>query len=249
MENQKKIKQKFDRKIKILKMKDSSDKSTKKYPPHAFDTAFRLAITGNSGAGKTNMVSNLILDPEKQFYRDVWKGEDIFIFSGSTKTDMKLKQMLMALDVPESNVFSEYDDDIINLLYDEIEDRVQETKGKIEPSLFIFDDLSFDSAIRSKRNNALGRLFLNGRKNNISSIFIAQKYNQIPPAVRVNLTGLIIYRMPQSELEAIALDHNFKAKKKDFFKMFDLIEEKHDAIIINYSNPHKQLYLYNFEVI
>ena len=238
---------KFNKKqFKILQMKDSSDKAVIK-KKLIFDVPIRLGIVGNSGSGKTNFLASIILDPLNQFYKDVWDAENIFVFSGSLKTDNKIQGIIKALDVPDSNTFDEYDDDIVNLLYEEIEDRVATTtakKGKQEHSLFIFDDLSYSNSIRNKRNNALGRLFLNGRKNHISTIFVAQRYNQILPAVRINLTGLVIFNMPTSELEMVERDHNFKENRKSFYKMVrNNLKERHDFLIINYSNNFAEMYL------
>ena len=231
------------KRLRILRMKDNSDKSVIKKNT-IFDVPLRLGIVGNSGSGKTNFLATLILDPEKTFYRDVFDPENIFIFSGSIKTDNKMIGIIKALDIPDSNVFDDYDDDIVNLLYDEVEERVAKTKGKVEHSLFIFDDLSYSNKIRNKRNNALGRLFLNGRKNQISTIFVAQRYNQILPQVRVNLTGLVIFNMPTSELEMVERDHNFLPNRKSFYSMVrNNLKEKHDYLIINYSNKFNELYL------
>lgn len=247
MSSQKKYEKKQYR---ILQMKDKSDKSVIKKST-IFDVPFRIGIVGNSGSGKTNLLATLILDPEKTFYRDLFEPENIYIFSGSLKTDNKMKGIIKALDIPESNTFSDYDDDIVNLIYEEIEERIAQTKGKQEHSLFIFDDLSYSHSIRDKRNNAIGRLFLNGRKNQISTIFVAQRYNQILPAVRVNLTGLVMFNMPTSELEMVERDHNFLPNRKTFYKLVrENLEERHDFIIVNYSNKFNDLYLdKNFQTI
>tara|TARA_R110000824_G_scaffold42883_1_gene125632 strand:- start:623 stop:1387 length:765 start_codon:yes stop_codon:yes gene_type:complete len=233
------------KKFRILRMKDKTDKSVIK-KSKIFDVPMRLGIVGGTGSGKTNIIGMLLADPLKQFYRDVWAGEDIYIFSGSAKTDNKMHSIIKALDIPSSNIFNDYDDDVVNIIYEEIEDRIADIKGnkKNPHHLFIFDDLSFSHSIRSKRNNALGRLFLNGRKNNCSVWYIAQKYNQILPAVRVNLSGLILFNVPTSELEMVEKDHNFLANRKEFYKMFrDNVKEKHDFLVVNYSNNFDEMYL------
>lgn len=241
MSSSKKI-EKYKKK-QILVMKDSSDSRVKK-KPLIFDVPFRLAIVGGSGSGKTSLLSLLLIDPKKEFYNNLWLGENVYIFSGSYKTDFKVKKIVEVLAVPDSNIFTEYDDDILNLLYEQIEERIQQKD--YAHSLFIFDDLSYSSEIRSKRNNALGRLYQNGRKNLVSSIFISQKYSSILPAVRVNLSGLILYQVPQSELEQVAKDHNFLKKNRDFYSLFrSNVKERHEAMIINYSNKFSELYLDN----
>jgi hypothetical protein len=244
---------KYNKKLKILKMKDSSDKSVIKHP--IFNVPLRLAIVGGSGTGKTNILSNLIIDPLKGFYHDIWLPENIYIFSGSYKTDNKLQALVKCLGIEQSNIFLDYDDDIVNTIYDDIEERVEalNKKEKMFHSLFIFDDLSFSHSIRSKRNNALGRLYLNGRKNQISSIFIAQTYTQIPKPIRMsNLTGLILYNMPTRELEEVEKEHNFMGNKKMFMEKFKeaVGEERHDFFVISYSRKLNDMYMNkNFNVI
>lgn len=238
---------KFNNKqLKILQMKDSSDKAVIK-KDIIFDVPLRLGIVGNSGSGKTNFLGSIILDPLNQFYKEIWLPENIYVFSGSLKTDNKIQGIIKALDVPNSNTFDEYNDDIVNLLYEQIEDMVAKTtekKGKQEHSLFIFDDLSYSNSIRNKRNNALARLFLNGRKNQCSTIFVAQRYNQLLPSIRVNLTGLVMFNMPTSELEMVERDHNFKPNRKSFYQMVrNNLKERHDFLIINYSNKYLEMYL------
>ena len=230
-------------KIRILRMKDSTDNSTIK-KKQIFDAPMRLGIVGGSGSGKTSILSLLLLDPLKQFYRDLFLPENIFIFSGSLKTDNKIHSLVKALQIPQSNLFDDYNDSVILSIYEMIEDRIAQTKGKKDHSLFIFDDLSFSKNIRNKRNNALGKLYLNGRKNLVSTIFVAQKYNQIPPDVRINLSGLILYSVPTSELEMVVNDHNFLHTKKEFYTMFrDNVKERFHFMVINYSNDFNNLYL------
>jgi len=229
------------KKKQILIMKDSGDSRVIK-KKLIFDVPFRLAIVGGSGSGKTSLLNLLLIDPLKEFYKDLFDGENVYIFSGSYKTDLKIKKLVEVLDVPSSNIFTEYDDSALGVIYDTIEERIQ--KKEFEHSLFIFDDLSYSSEIRAKRNNSLGKLYQNGRKNLISSIFISQKYSSILPSVRVNLSGLILYQVPHSELEAVARDHNFLKKNKSFYDMFrSNVQERHEFLVINYSNKFSHMYL------
>ena len=39
-------------------------------------------------------------------------------------------------------------------------------------------------------------------------------------------------------------DHNFLANRKEFYKMFrDNVKEKHDFLVVNYSNNFDEMYL------
>ena len=77
---------------KIMVMKDKTNKSKIKHD--LFDLPCRMCICGKSGTGKTSLLSLLIIDPNNEFYRGRWAPEDIFLFSGSYKTDNKIQKMV-----------------------------------------------------------------------------------------------------------------------------------------------------------
>lgn len=69
--------------MKILKMKDKSDNFTIK-KEHTFSLPMRLLAIGRTGCGKSSTaLGNLLL--RKEFYRNDFKPENIYIFSGSLK--------------------------------------------------------------------------------------------------------------------------------------------------------------------
>lgn len=84
--------------LKILRMKDTSDNYVIK-KKDIFDLPARLIISGASGMGKTSILGNLIL--RENAYRKDFEPENIFIFSGSLKGDIKIKTMIKELDIPE----------------------------------------------------------------------------------------------------------------------------------------------------
>ena len=132
---------KLNKRKKILKMKDPTDKSVIKRNDGLFDVPFRIGFVGGSGTGKTNLLTNLILDPLKEFYRDVWLPENIYLFSGSYKTDTKMQLLVKCLGIESSNIFLDYDDDVVNTIYDDIEERLIEYSAQNSRSVFV--DLIF----------------------------------------------------------------------------------------------------------
>ena len=233
------------KKYKILVSKDVGDKDIIKHE-NIWNNPFRLCFVGSSGSGKGSLLNLILIDPLNQFYHDLFKPENVYIVTGS-KYDLKMKDLINHIGnepVPEENITNEYNDEWISDIYDEIEDnKINDKSFKKTQSLFIFDDVSFSSKIREQRNNMLQKLYQNGRKYLINIIFTSQRYLQIPPSVRTNATGLVLWNLPNSELETIERDHNYTTSKKEFYKIFrENVKEKHHSFIIVYDNPHSDIY-------
>ena len=240
--------------IKILAMKDPIDKYKIK-KDYIGDLPMRAVILGNSGSGKTSLLALMVIDPLDQFYGNDFDGSNIFLFSGSLKTDAKISGIIKSKEIPEENVFDDYYDEELGLIYELIEDNVKLAKEegeRVPHSLIILDDLTFNSKISAKRNNNIKKVYLNGRKNLISIICVSQSYTTgLQPAIRENTNLLICYNMSQRQLERVENDHNYLDSKRSFIDMFrDNVSERHDFMVINHSNKFKELYLdTNFNVI
>jgi hypothetical protein len=230
----------------IYKVKDKSESFYIK-KDKIFDLPFRLIINGKSQlSGKSNLLINLLLRDE--FYlNDFFKGENIYIISPSLNNDFKLKKLIEVKNIPESNLFNEYDESVLNMLYDELqndyETKIAENQ-KPEHKLVVFDDMSFGGALKKHKFGIISKLFCNGRHLLISSILTTQKYSDILTTCRTNANGVILFNTNNYELEQIMLDHNFLDSKKEFIKMFrDATIERHDFLVVNYTNPKDEIYL------
>lgn len=233
--------------FKIHRVKDKKDTFyTKK--DKLFDLPMRIAIVGRSQlSGKSNMAANLLLKPTP-FYRNDFKGENIYIISPSANTDTKIKYIVQQLDIPSENIFTDYDEDALLTLYDFIEDEFKNAvdENKKPPNVLVYmDDLGFTNKLRDKKGGFIDKLLCNGRHINISVIVIVQKYTQLSPTTRCNLTGAIIFNMmTDKDLEMITDDHCYLTDRKAFKKMYrENTREKHSFIIINYTNDFHELYL------
>tara|TARA_Y100001963_G_scaffold72961_1_gene101453 strand:- start:3465 stop:4199 length:735 start_codon:yes stop_codon:yes gene_type:complete len=231
-------------KIQILKLKDKTDSFTKK-KNKTFDLPMRLLITGKTGMGKTNILANLLLNENSEFYRKDFDPENIFIFSNSLDGDNKLKIIIRELDIPEENLYKKYDEEVVEVIYDMLMENYNEAiedKEKPKMSLFIFDDVSFDNSLQGKeKESQMNRIFMNGRKFLISTIATSQKYGGaggFGVGLRENASGLILGKSSNKQLDLIEQDHNYLKNKKDFREMFlDNTKDKHDFLVINYSKP------------
>ena len=103
-------------------------------------------------------------------------------------------------------------------VYKNIENYNPEKKRKM---LIIFDDMIADMINNKKLNPVVTKLFIRGRKLNISIVFITQSYFKVPKYVRLNSTHFFITRIPtKRELKQIALNHSSDIDFKDFIKIY-----------------------------
>jgi hypothetical protein len=237
------------KKYKILKMKDISDKHVTK-KESIFDLPMRLLIVGKSGDGKSGFLGNLLL--REEFYKNDFTGDNIFIFSGSVNGDKKLNTMITELDIPDTNVFSGYDENELDAVYEHLQEQFNDNvDNKVTDktelnSLIILDDLAYNSTFKdSGKNDMIRKVYMNGRKYNISIIILSQKYTSVSTSVRENLTGLILGKSSNKQLDTVATDHNYLRGKNSTKTFIDMVHKTTDKpyskFIINFSN--KDIYL------
>jgi hypothetical protein len=238
--------------LSIYKVKDEAETYyTKK--DLIFDVPFRLLIVGKSQlSGKSNILVNLLLRDE--FYNKDFDGENIFLVSPSITNDEKLKKIIKVKEIPDENLFLEYDEDVLKQLYQMLQDEYEEAKEageKPQNKLIIFDDMSYNGALKAKQHGIINKIFSNGRHINLSIITTAQKYSDLLTSSRENANGAIFFNCSNKQLELIEADHNYLGSKKEFMNMFrKVMNEKHSFLVVNYTNPKEQRYLdKNFDVI
>lgn len=226
----------------IHKVKDPTE-NYKKSKDEIFDMPFKLAIVGKSElSGKGTTLTNLMLKPE--YYLGDFKGSHIYIVSPTR--DHKWNTIIKTLNIPEENIFTEYNDDQMNTLLDFLkEDYEEQVENKKQPehSIVIFDDVGFSNALRTTNGSALDRLVSNMRHYMVSCVFLVQKYTMMATNIRENLTALILFECSNKQLDLIYEDHG-DMPKKDFIEMFRQATSKgrHDFLVINYSNPKEFKY-------
>jgi hypothetical protein len=206
----------------------------------------KIAIIGKSAlSGKSTLVSNLINRPE--FYGNDFDGANIYLVSGSTTSDDKIKNMIKFKEIPDENIFTFLNDDVLEIIMMSIKEKYEEAisdKEKPPHSLVVMDDIAYSKAL-SKRvgNEKLSELFSNYRHYLTSMIVTAQKSTQLARIIRVNTIAFMIFAQPRNELEQIAGDICFMDKKV-FRKMFeDATKNKHDFFYFNQDAPSGKKYM------
>ena len=226
--------------MKIYKMKDKTDKYTvvKKELPNL---PLRMIINGSSGCGKSSLLGWLLCQEKELGFKDHLKPENIYIFSGSLVGDYKLSKMIEYLKIPEENLFSDFDNDVMNELYDNLVEEFNESideKEKPEHKLIIMDDLGYTNKTNKSRvqDSSIDKLFCNGRKYLVSTIILNQRIIQANRTCLANCSCVVLYKPNNSDLEVYESNFNYLKDKQQFKNMVRAhTKSKHNFLVIDFS--------------
>lgn len=231
--------------IKILRCKDCKESHYKK-KGNVFDLPLRVLCVGKSQfSGKSSFLLNMLCQDDKRLYKDDF--DEIYIFSGSLKSDTKIKNIINVHSVPPENCHDGYDEDMLEAIYQLTEEDYNDAIENGETPkhiLVILDDCSHDNSMKRKNNGILNKVFQAGRHINLSLVACLQKYSQAHTAQRENCSGLVAWGCSDKQLELIAADHNMLESKKEFKTMFrKATDEPYSFMVVNYSNPKDSRYM------
>ena len=117
----------------------------------------------------------------------------------------------------DSKAFIEFSNNMDDI-YINIEEYNPNKKGKIS---IVFDHMIFEMLSNKKRNPIVTKLFIRGRKLNISLIFITQSYFAVPRDIRRNCTYYFVMKIPNKrELQQIAFSHSSDIDFQDFMNLY-----------------------------
>ena len=153
------------------------------------DHPHRTLITGCSRSGKINALLNLInnqpdIDKIYLYAKDPYEAKYQFLINKRESTGLK--------HFNDPKAFIEYSNDMQDV-YKNIDKYNVDKEGKI---LIVFDDMI--AMINNKKlNSIVTKLFIRGRKFNISSfIIITQWYFKVTKDVRLTSTHFFIMKIP-----------------------------------------------------
>lgn len=228
-------------KYKIKVVKDDADDYGKKYDLIP-NLSTRILLFARSGAGKTNLICNMML----LWYKGEFEPEDIYIFSPSISNDTKLKKMIKYLEIPPENLYKNYNPDIVEAVYDNIEQIYEEAvnnKEKPPSSIILLDDLGYSNDL--KKTDIIQKIFMNARHINCSCLATFQKETQCGTGLRSNANAIFIYGCSSKQLSLLEEEYNYTTKtKREFMKIFrKYTPNPYNFICVNFSNPPSERYL------
>ena len=152
------------------------------------DHPYRILIIGSSGSGKTNLLLNLLenqpdIDKIYSYAKDPYEAKYQYLIN---------KREGVAIDHFSSpKAFIEYSNDMCHV-YKNIDEYNPDKENKI---LIVFDDMIADIIHKKKLNSVVTKLFIRGRKLNISLVFITQSYFKVLKDVRLNTSHFFIAKI------------------------------------------------------
>ena len=130
----------------------------------------------------------------------------------------------------DPKAFIEYSNDMQDV-YKNIDEYNTDKERKI---LIVFDNMIADMINNKKLNSIVTKLFIRGRKLNISIVLITQSYLKVPKDVRLNFTNFFIMKIPNKrELQQIALNHSSDINSKDFIKIYKKCTAEPYSFLVN----------------
>ena len=197
----------------------------------------RIAVIGSSGSGKSNILLNLIIGmncfskiymfikcPEEPLYKFII--EELRLVEKKLKTEI----LFVSTDMDELPSVDDFDPDQNNLC--------------------IFDDVISESISKLKN---VSDLWIRGRKQNITTIFLSQSYTAIPKLIRKN-TDVIIFKKigTKRDLSLILSEYSLDLPLDELKRMY---KSCHTSSITNFfminqsARDPKYMYCHNFDAI
>jgi len=180
---------------------------------HDLELPFRMLVVAPSGTGKTNFAINLI---------DIFnKGGELDTFNTITIVTAKMDEPLyqkLKLDRPNVAIL----EGIENV--PDVDDF-----NKHQQNLVIFDDL-----VLEKNQDSIAQFYNRGRKQNISSIYLSQRYSETPKMVRININYVALLKLHADEEQRVLSKFSFGREKSLLNQMYhESVNEKFGVFMVH----------------
>jgi hypothetical protein len=194
---------------------------------HGIKLPFRMLIVGNSGAGKTQTLLNIIYNMGSTFQNIIVitknKDEPLYNYLEDKMGDNGLSIVEGIDSAPDLDSFD-----------------------KEEQSLIVMDDL-----VLEKNQSALENYFIRARKLNCSLIYISQSYYRVPRIIRQNLNYLVIKQLSSlKDLYRIMSEYSLGVDKPQLADMYKSSTiSKQDFLLIDMDTDPTNRFRKNFNEI
>ena len=197
------------------------------FDKHGLKLPFRMLIVGNSGAGKTQTLLNIIYNMGNTFQNIIVitknKDEPLYNYMEDKMGEQGL-QILEGIDnAPDLDGLD-----------------------KDEQTLIVMDDL-----VLEKNQSALEQYFIRARKLNCSLIYISQSYYRVPRIIRQSLNYLVIKQLSSlKDLYRIMSEYSLGVEKPQLADMYkSATGSKQDFLLIDMDTDPANRFRKNFNEI
>jgi len=197
------------------------------FDKHGLKLPFRMLIVGNSGAGKTQTLLNIVYNMGSTFQNIIVitknKDEPLYNYMEDKMGEQGL-QILEGIDnAPDLD-----------------------SLDKEEQTLIVLDDL-----VLEKNQSALEEYFIRARKLNCSLIYISQSYYRVPRIIRQNLNYLVIKQLSSlKDLYRIMSEYSLGVEKPQLADMYkSSTASKQDFLLIDMDTDPTNRFRKNFNEI
>lgn len=182
-----------------------------------------LCVIGRPGSGKTSLTVALMTQKNPRIYKKTH--HHLIILIPSNSLNSMEKNPFKGIE----NIYHELTDETISEIYNKIDSYSQNG----EKTLLLIDDMTADLKRTKHIQETMKRIVYNRRHLKTNLIITAQSYMNIPLDVRKNITNLILFKPPKSELEAI-FSELIESKKRMFEDIMKLTyDAKHNFLFVN----------------
>lgn len=197
--------------------------------------SFCWAIIGSKGSGKSTYLRSL-LSSKKKDARVYYKcfHSVIVCMPSHSRASMTPDPFK---GIPEEDLYEEFNEEFM----DEVEEKVKENANEGIFTLIVFDDIS--NTLRNSRSleDRITKLVHLSRHFLTSTIFLHQKYKDIPNGIRQNLDMVTLF-LPSNyqATEAFANEFLKEYSKEEISRLFDTVfQKKGDTLLLKLCIPNK----------
>lgn len=184
------------------------------------------AFIGTSGSGKTSLLYSLLMNKEPKIWRKQFEAIVVVMPRASRSS---LKNNIFDKFVDESCLFDSLTEETVDVIVAIVEQNAEEK----HQTLLILDDVA-SSLKNTYIAKKLQHLVYAYRHFHLNILFLVQTMRTIPPAIRKNMTNIVVFAKPaMAEWEAITEEY-LEMKRDDAEKLFKLVfPKKYDWCLIN----------------
>lgn len=224
-----------DDELQICNFDNLCEEETKNESKHMLipTQPFRACLIGSSGSGKTNFAVNLITrflkvdklyivskhleQPKMRFIEDFYRKLEERTNKKCKTTDFKILE-LMTADLDELPYPDEMNPELNNVLL-------------------------LDDCMLERDQNKMVDYFIKGRHSNVSTLYLAQSFFQIPRKIRLNSSLFCLFNIPsQTDIVRIHSETCPDISKEEFIHMFrKAMAKNYNFLMIDTSTKVKYL--------